>query len=108
MAGSASRGEFIARRSPPRGMDPTAVTPARRRSTAADRALRMLTVRQVAELWQLNEGRVRRMCHVGLIRHIRIGRWIRIPSHTLQEDLHALLDAEQTGLSSHQDQKWNV
>ena len=89
-------------------MDPTAVTPARRRSTAADRALRMLTVRQVAELWQLNEGRVRRMCHVGLIRHIRIGRWIRIPSHTLQEDLHALLDAEQTGLSSHQDQKWNV
>ncbi len=84
------------------------MTPARRRSTAADRALRMHTVREVAELWQLNEGRVRRMCHVGLIRHIRIGRWIRIPSHTLQEDLHALLDAGQPGLSSHQDQKWNA
>ncbi|MCY3783317.1 MAG: helix-turn-helix domain-containing protein [Chloroflexi bacterium] len=68
----------------------------------------MLTVRQVAELWQLNEGRVRRMCHAGLIRHIRIGRWIRIPSHTLQEDLHALLDSGQPGLSSHQDQKWNA
>ena len=41
------------------------------------------------------------MCQAGLIRHIRIGRWIRIPSHTLQEDLHALLDAGQPGSSSH-------
>ncbi len=84
------------------------MTPARSRATAADRALRMLTVRQVAELWQLDEGRVRRMCHAGLIRHIRIGRWIRIPSHTLQEDLNALLDAGQSASSSHQDQKWNA
>ena len=86
----------------------TAMTPARRRRTGGDRPLRLLTVRQVAELWQLNEGRVRRMCHAGLIRHIRIGRWIRIPSHTLHEDLHALLDAGQPALSSHQDQKWNA
>ncbi len=84
------------------------MTPARSRATAADRALRMLTVKQVAELWQLDEGRVRRMCHAGLIRHIRIGRWIRIPSHTLQEDLHALLDAGQSASSRHQDQKWNA
>ena len=84
------------------------MTPARRRTGTADGAPRLLTVRQVAELWQLNEGRVRRMCHAGLIRHVRIGRWIRIPSHTLHEDLHALLDAGQSALSSHQDQKWNA
>ncbi len=77
------------------------MTPRRQRSAAADRALRLLTVKQVADLWQLDEGRVRRMCQAGLIRHIRIGRWIRIPSHTLQEDLHALLDAGQPGSSSH-------
>ena len=88
---------------PERGLDLTAMTPRRSRTAAADRALRLLTVKQVADLWQLDEGRVRRMCHAGLIRHIRIGRWIRIPSHTLQEDLHALLDAGQPGLSSHQD-----
>ena len=84
------------------------MTPARRRTTAADGSPRLLTVRQVAELWQLTEGRVRRLCHAGQIRHIRIGRWIRIPSHTLHEDLHALLDAGQPALSSHQDQKWNA
>ena len=84
------------------------MTPARARTSAADRALRLLTVKQVAELWQLDQGRIRRMCQAGLIRHIRIGRWIRIPSHTLQEDLHALLDAGQPALSSHQDQKWNA
>ena len=84
------------------------MTPARSRTSAADRALRLLTVKQVAELWQLDEGRVRRMCHAGLIRHIRIGRWIRIPSHTLQEDLNALLDGGQSASSRHQDQKWNA
>ena len=76
------------------------MTPARRRANAADHGLRLLTVKQVADLWQLHEGRVRRMCSTGLIRHIRIGRWIRIPSHTLQEDLHALLDAGQPESSS--------
>ena len=60
------------------------MTPARPRTKAADHGLRLLTVKQVADLWQLNEGRVRCMCHVGQIRHIRIGRWIRIPSHTLR------------------------
>lgn len=84
------------------------MTPARRRSGSADRALRLLTVRQVADLWQLNEGRVRRLCHAGLIRHIRIGRWIRIPSHTLDEDLHALLDAGQPASSRHLNRKWNA
>ncbi len=98
----------MVRSAPSRRVDPAAMTPARRRTSAADGAARLLTVRQVAELWQLNEGRVRRMCHAGLIRHIRIGRWIRIPSHTLHEDLHALLDAGQPALSSHQDQKWNA
>lgn len=84
------------------------MTPARRRTGSADRALRLLTVRQVAELWQLNEARVRRLCHAGLIRHIRIGRWIRIPSHTLHEDLHALLDVGQPASSRHPNQKWNA
>ena len=81
--------------------------PARHRRPASDGALRLLTVREVADLWQLTEGRVRRLCHAGQIRHIRIGRWIRIPSHTLHDDLHALLDAGQPVLRSHQDQKWN-
>ncbi|MCY4111634.1 MAG: helix-turn-helix domain-containing protein, partial [Chloroflexi bacterium] len=66
------------------------MTPTRRRTTAADHGPRLLTVKQVADLWQLHEVRVRRMCHAGLIRHIRIGRWIRIPSHTLHEDEDAL------------------
>ena len=84
------------------------MTPARPRTKAADHGLRLLTVKQVAELWQLDEGRVRRMCHAGLIRHIRIGRWIRVPSHTLQEDLHALLDAGQPASSSNLNRKWNA
>ncbi|MCY3913948.1 MAG: helix-turn-helix domain-containing protein [Chloroflexi bacterium] len=84
------------------------MTPSRRRTKAADHGLRLLTVKQVADLWQLHEGRVRRMCHAGLIRHIRIGRWIRIPSHTLQEDLHALLDAGQIGAASRPDETWNA
>ncbi len=73
------------------------MTPTRRRTNAADLQPRLLTVKQVADLWQLHEARVRRMCHDGLIRHIRIGRWIRIPGHTLREDLDALLDAGQPG-----------
>ncbi len=84
------------------------MTPARRRTNAADRGLRLLTVKQVADLWQLYEGRVRRMCHAGLIRHIRIGRWIRIPSHTLREDLQALLDAGQPGSSGRPNETWNA
>ena len=83
------------------------MTPTRRRTKAADHGLRLLTVKQVADLWQLHEGRVRRMCHAGLIRHIRIGRWIRIPSHTLQEDLHELLDAGHPGPSSRLDETWH-
>ena len=84
------------------------MTPALRRTSAADREPRLLTVKQVADLWQLHEGRVRRMCHAGLIRHIRIGRWIRIPSHTLREDLDALLDAWQPGSSSRPNETWNA
>ena len=84
------------------------MTPARRRANAADHGLRLLTIKQVADLWQLHEGRVRCMCHAGVIRHIRIGRWIRIPSHTLHEDLHALLDAGQPGSSSCPNERWNV
>ena len=84
------------------------MTPARPRTKAADQGLRLLTVKQVADLWQLNEGRVRRMCHAGLIRHIRIGRWIRIPSHTLHEDLHPLLDAGQPASSSRPNETWNA
>ena len=84
------------------------MTPARPRTKAADHGLRLLTVKQVADLWQLNEGRVRRMCHVGQIRHIRIGRWIRIPSHTLREDLGALLDAGRPGSSRHPHETWNA
>lgn len=84
------------------------MTPTRCRTEAADHGPRLLTVKQVADLWQLHEGRVRRMCHAGLIRHIRIGRWIRIPSHTLQEDLYALLNAGQPGASIHRDETWNA
>ena len=84
------------------------MTPTRRRTKATDHGLRLLTVKQVADLWQLNEGRIRRMCHAGLIRHIRIGRWIRIPSHTLHEDLHALLDAGQPEPSSRSDEMWDA
>ncbi|MCY3782272.1 MAG: helix-turn-helix domain-containing protein [Chloroflexi bacterium] len=84
------------------------MTPTRRRTTAADHGPRLLTVKQVADLWQLHEVRVRRMCHAGLIRHIRIGRWIRIPSHTLHEDLHALLDAGQPGPRHRPDETWTA
>ncbi len=84
------------------------MTPARRRTNAADHGLRLLTVKQVADLWQLHEGRVRRMCHAGLIRHIRIGRWVRIPSHTLHEDLDALLDAGQPGSSHPPHETWSA
>ena len=88
--------------------DPASITPARRRTNAADHGLRLLTVKQVADLWQLNEGRVRRMRHASLIRHIRIGRWIRIPNHTLQDDLHALLAAGKPGSSSWPNETWNA
>ena len=42
----------------------------------------LLTVRQVAENWQVSERTVRRMTEDGRLPVIRIGRAVRIPSGT--------------------------
>jgi len=40
---------------------------------------RLLTVRQLAEAWQVSERTIRRMIADGRIRVVRIGRSVRIP-----------------------------
>jgi excisionase family DNA binding protein len=39
----------------------------------------LLTVRQVAENWQISQRTVRRMIAKGLIKTVRLGRLVRIP-----------------------------
>jgi excisionase family DNA binding protein len=40
---------------------------------------KLLTVRQLAENWQISERSVRRMIRAGRIKVIRLGRSVRIP-----------------------------
>ena len=54
----------------------------RRTSKKPQAAEGLLTVRQVAENWQVSERTVRRMTEDGRITVIRIGRAVRIPSGT--------------------------
>ena len=44
----------------------------------------LLTVRQVAENWQVSERTIRRMIGDGRIRVVRIGRAVRIPGKAVK------------------------
>ena len=52
---------------------------ARRRNKNPKAAEGVLTVRQVAENWQVSERTVRRMIADGRLRVVRVGRAVRIP-----------------------------
>ena len=51
----------------------------RRRNKNPRAAEEVLTVRQVAENWQVSERTVRRMVADGRLRVVRVGRAVRIP-----------------------------
>jgi excisionase family DNA binding protein len=51
----------------------------RRRNKNPQAAEELLTVRQVAENWQVSERTVRRMIADGRLRIVRVGRAVRIP-----------------------------
>jgi len=50
----------------------------RRRNKDPRAAERLLTVRQVAENWEVSERHIRRMIADGRLRFVRIGRSVRI------------------------------